>query len=69
MFDPELDLANEVAEEVRGYFEETVFHTMIPRDVHVSEAPSHGQSVLDYAPRARAAWAYTELVMEVLERE
>jgi chromosome partitioning protein len=69
MFDPELDLAREVATEVRGYFEETVFRTMIPRDVHVSEAPSHGLSVLDYSPRARGAWAYSELVMEVLERE
>lgn len=69
MYDPELDLAREVAGEVRGYFDETVFRTMIPRDVHISEAPSHGQSVLDYSPRARGAWAYTELVMEVLERE
>jgi len=69
MFDPELDLAREVAEEVRGYFEETVFRTMIPRDVQISESPSHGVSVLDYAPRARGSWAYTELVMEVIERE
>jgi chromosome partitioning protein len=69
MFDPELDLANEVADEVRGYFDDTVFQTLIPRDVHVSEAPSHGLSVLDYAPRARGAWAYTELVMEVIDRE
>jgi chromosome partitioning protein len=69
MFDPELDLANEVADEVRGYFDETVFKTLIPRDVHISEAPSHGVSVLDYSPRARGAWAYAELVMEVIERE
>jgi len=69
MYDPELDLAREVADEVRGYFDETVFRTMIPRDVHISEAPSHGVSVLDYSPRARGAWAYTELVMEVLDRE
>jgi chromosome partitioning protein len=69
MYDPELDLANEVADEVRGYFDDTVFQTPIPRDVHISEAPSHGLSVLDYAPRARGAWAYSELVMEVIERE
>jgi chromosome partitioning protein len=69
MYDPELELAREVAGEVRGYFEETVFRTLIPRDVHISEAPSHGQSVLDYSPRARGAWAYSELVMEVIERE
>jgi chromosome partitioning protein len=69
MYDPELDLAREVAEEVRGFFDETVFRTMIPRDVHISEAPSHGVSVLDYSPRARGSWAYSELVMEVIERE
>jgi chromosome partitioning protein len=69
MYDPELALANEVAEEVRGYFDDTVFQTLIPRDVHISEAPSHGLSVLEYAPRARGAWAYTELVMEVIDRE
>jgi chromosome partitioning protein len=69
MFDPDLELSREVAEEVRGYFEETVFQTIIPRDVHLSEAPSHGLSVLDYAPRARGAWAYAELAMEVIDRE
>jgi chromosome partitioning protein len=69
MFDPALDLSNEVAEEVRGYFAETVFTTMIPRDVHISESPSHGLSVLDYAPRAKGARAYAELVLEVLDRE
>src|SRR5262249_37830517 len=69
MFHPGLDLGREVADEVRGFFDDTVFRTMIPRDVHISEAPSHGQSVLDYAPRARGAWAYTELVLEVIERE
>ncbi len=69
MYDPALELANEVANEVRGYFEGTVFNTLIPRDVSISEAPSHGVSVLDYSPRARGAWAYSELVMEVIDRE
>jgi chromosome partitioning protein len=69
MYDPALDLANEVVSEVRQYFDETVFDSLIPRDVHISEAPSHGVSVLDYAPRARGARAYTELVMEVIDRE
>jgi chromosome partitioning protein len=69
MFDPDLDLSHEVADEVRGYFEETVFRSTIPRDVQISEAPSHGQSVLDYSPRARGSWAYAELAMEVIERE
>ena len=69
MYDPELELANEVANEVRGFFDDAVFDTMIPRDVHVSEAPSHGLSVLDYAPRARGARAYTELTLEVIDRD
>ena len=69
MFDPALELANEVADEVRQYFAETVFDSLIPRDVSISEAPSHGLSVLDYAPRARGTRAYTELVMEVIDRE
>ena len=69
MYDPALELANEVAGEVRGYFDGAVFATMIPRDVHVSEAPSHGLSVLDYAPRARGARAYAEMVLEVIDRE
>jgi chromosome partitioning protein len=69
MFDPSLELANEVADEVRGYFAETVFESLIPRDAAISEAPSHGLSVLDYAPRARGSRAYTELVMEVIDRE
>ncbi len=43
MYDPALELANEVAGEVRGYFDRTVFDTLIPRDVHISEAPSHGR--------------------------
>lgn len=69
MYDPALDLANEVAGEVREYFEDAVFDSMIPRDVQISESPSHGRSVLDYAPRARGSRAYSELVMEVLDRE
>lgn len=69
MYDPALELANEVASEVREYFEDSVFESMIPRDVHVSESPSHGLSVLEYAPRSRGSRAYSELIMEVLDRE
>jgi len=54
---------------VREFFGEIVYQTVIPRDVTVSEAPSHGKTVLDYAPRSRGARAYAELCMEVLERE
>ena len=69
MYDHTLELTSEVEEEVRDFFGEIVFQTVIPRDVAVSEAPSHGKSVIEYAPRSRGARAYVELCMEVLERE
>jgi len=67
MFDPTLELTYEVEEEVRDFFGEIVFETVIPRDVAVAEAPSHGQAVIHYAPRSRGARAYTELCLEVME--
>ena len=67
MYDHALELTREVEEEVREFFGEIVFHTVIPRDVVVAESPSHGKSVIEYAPRARGARAYVELCMEVLE--
>jgi len=69
MYDPYLELTGEVDAEVREFFGEIVFDTVVPRDVSLSEAPSHGQSVFDYAPRSRGAFAYTQLCMEVLERD
>ena len=69
MYDPTLELTHEVDAEVREFFGDIVFDTVIPRDVAVSEAPSHGQSVMDYAPRSRGCRAYLELCMEVLERD
>ncbi len=69
MYDHTLELTHEVDEEVRDFFGEIVFRTVVPRDVAVSEAPSHGKPVIDYAPRSRGSRAYIELCMEVLERE
>jgi chromosome partitioning protein len=69
MYDHSLELTREVDREVREFFGEIVYQTVIPRDVAVSEAPSHGKTVMDYAPRSRGARAYAELCMEVLERE
>ncbi len=69
MYDPALELTHEVDAEVRDFFGEIVFDTVVPRDVAVSEAPSHGKSVIDYAPRSRGTRAYVELCMEVLERD
>lgn len=69
MYDPTLELTHEVDGEVRDFFGEIVFDTVVPRDVAVAEAPSHGCSVLDYAPRSRGTRAYLELCMEVLNRD
>ena len=69
MHDASLELTTEVEAEVRDFFGEIVFETVIPRDVAVSEAPSHAMSVLDYAPRSSGARAYTELCMEVRDCE
>lgn len=68
MYDASLELTAEVDREVREFFGEIVFQNVIPRDVAVSESPSHGRSVVDYAPRSRGARAYVELCQEVLER-
>ena len=68
MYEPHLELTGEVEAEVRDFFGEIVFDTVIPRDVTVSEAPSHGQSVLQYTPRSRGSWAYRELCIEVMDR-
>jgi chromosome partitioning protein len=66
MYDAALELTYEVEREVREFFGEIVLETVIPRDVAVSEAPSHGLSVFDYAPRCRGARAYTELCLEII---
>lgn len=69
MYDPYLELTREVDDEVRDFFGDIVFDSVVPRDVALSEAPSHGQTVFQYAPRSRGAFAYTQLCMEVLQRD
>lgn len=69
MFDDSLELTEEVEEQVREFFGEIVFDTVIPRDVAVSESPSYGCSVIEYSPRSKGSRAYIELCMEVLERD
>ena len=67
MYDHQYELTHEVDEEVREFFGDIVFDAVIPRDINVAEASSHGVSVLDYAPRSRGARGYVELSMEILE--
>jgi len=53
---------------VRGFFKEKVFRTVIPRNVRLGEAPSHGMPVIQYDNRSRGAEAYLALAREMLER-
>jgi chromosome partitioning protein len=68
MFDPRTNLAHQVAEEVRSFFGERVFHTIVPRNVRLSEAPSFGMPIALYAPRSTGAEAYSAVADEVLNR-
>ena len=69
MFDKRNSLSGEVAADVRGYFGDKVFKTVIPRNVRVSEAPSYGKPVLLYDWRCAGSEAYVHLAGEVLKRE
>jgi len=69
MFDRRTNLSQQVAEEVRGYFGDKVFATVIPRNVRLSEAPSHGRSILTYAPNSPGAQAYQALAEELLRAD
>ncbi|TAK30592.1 MAG: ParA family protein [Chloroflexota bacterium] len=66
MWDPRTNLAQQVANEVRTHFPQT-FRTIIPRSVRLSEAPSYGQSILDYDPTSKGAQAYVALAQEVID--
>jgi chromosome partitioning protein len=68
MFDSRNSLCRQVAEEVRRHFPQQVFATIIPRNVRLSEAPSHGLPAVVYDPASRGAEAYQALAREILER-
>ncbi|MQA30289.1 MAG: AAA family ATPase [Luteitalea sp.] len=68
MFDERTNLGQQVASDVRGFFKEKVFRTVIPRNVRLGEAPSHGMPVIVYDGKSRGAEAYLALAREVLER-
>jgi chromosome partitioning protein len=68
MYDPRNNLSKEVYKQVRSYFREKLFKTIIPRNVKLSEAPSYGQSILDYDIRCKGAESYIELAKELLGR-
>jgi chromosome partitioning protein len=68
MFDERMNLARQVAEEVKGHFKEKVYQTVIPRNVRLGEAPSFGKPIILYDIRSRGSEAYVNLAREFIQR-
>ena len=68
MFDSKTNLSIEVIEEIRSYFKEKVYTTIIPRLIRLAEAPSHGKPIVAYDPKSKGSLAYMNLAKEVIER-
>lgn len=68
MFDGRTNLSIQVVDEVKKHFRKEVYRTIIPRNVRLSEAPSHGLPVVAYDPRSKGAEVYTDLALEVMQR-
>ena len=66
MYDVRTNLSQQVVESVRQYLKEKVYDTIIPRNVRLAEAPSHGMSIMEYDPRSSGAEAYRKLADEVI---
>lgn len=68
MYDARLRLANQIYEELKGHFADMVFNTVIPRNIRLSEAPSHGLPALIYDPESRGATSHTMLAKELIAK-
>ena len=69
MFDARTNLSIQVVDEVKNHFRNKVYHTIIPRNVRLSEAPSHGLPIIHYDPKSRGSEVYLDLAKEVLGDE
>ena len=69
MYDPRTNLSQQVAEEVRNHFQDKVYDAVIPRNIRLSEAPSHGLPINLYDNRSKGAESYLDLAKEVINRE
>ena len=69
MFDSRTNLAQDVVEEVKKYFKTKMYKTIVPRNVRLSEAPSHGMPVINYDSKSKGAQVYMELAQEVIDDE
>jgi len=68
MYDERTNLGQQVARDIREFFQDRVYKTVIPRNVRLGEAPSHGLPVILYDVKSRGAEAYLALAREVMER-
>lgn len=68
MYDARLRLANQIYEELKGHFGDMVFSTVIPRNIRLSEAPSHGLPAILYDPESRGATSHTMLAKEIIAK-
>ena len=68
MYDSRTNLAKDVVEEVKGYFKEKVYDSIIPRNVRLSEAPSHGLAIFDYDAKSQGSQAYQAFGDEFIKR-
>ncbi|MDI7277977.1 MAG: AAA family ATPase, partial [Anaerolineae bacterium] len=66
MYDPRTNLSQQVIDEVRGFFKDKVYATVIPRNIRLSEAPSYGRPIILYDDRSKGAEAYRQLAKEVM---
>jgi chromosome partitioning protein len=69
MYDDRTNLTRQVAADLKDFFQEQVFRTVIPRSIRLAEAPSHGLPILAYDPRSRGAESYIQLAKEILDHE
>jgi chromosome partitioning protein len=69
LFDDRTTLARQVAEDLRSFFKDEVLRTVIPRNIRLAEAPSHGKPILSYDVRSRGAESYIQLAKEILANE
>jgi len=69
MYDERNNLTRQVANDLKEFFQDDIFRTVIPRSVRLAEAPSFGKSILTYDPRSKGAEAYIKLAKEILDHE
>ena len=68
MYDMRTNLSNQVVKEVKKYFGDKVYKTVIPRNVRLSEAPSYGMPITEYDPRSKGAKSYDKFTKEFLKK-